>query len=72
MGEAILARYLIYIGVLCILLGLLWPLVVKMPFGRLPGDIIYRRDNFTIFFPLGTSLLISVILSLLYWVFFRR
>jgi hypothetical protein len=66
-----MARYLIYIGVFCILLGVLWPFVVKLPFGRLPGDIIYRRDNFTIYFPLGTSLLISVILSLIYW-FFRR
>ena len=39
--------------------------------GRLPGDIVYRRGNFTFFFPLMTSILLSIILTLIFW-FFRR
>jgi len=40
--------------------------------GRLPGDIIIRRENFTLYFPLATSLLLSVILSLVFWLLGRR
>jgi hypothetical protein len=40
--------------------------------GRLPGDILIKRDHFTFYFPLATSLLISVVLSVLAWLLFRR
>ena len=40
--------------------------------GRLPGDIVIRRENFTLYFPLATSLLLSVILSLVFWLLGRR
>ena len=40
--------------------------------GRLPGDVLIKRDNFTFYFPLATGLLLSVILTVLAWVFFRR
>ena len=39
--------------------------------GRLPGDIVYRRGNFTFFFPLMTSIILSIVLTLVFW-FFRR
>lgn len=42
------------------------------PLGRLPGDIIIKRDNFTFYFPLATSVLVSIVLSLLAWLIFRR
>jgi hypothetical protein len=39
--------------------------------GRLPGDIVYRRGNFTLFFPIVTSIILSVVLTLLFWLFRR-
>lgn len=42
------------------------------PIGKLPGDILIKRDNFTFYFPITTSLLASAILSLLAWFVFRR
>jgi hypothetical protein len=52
-------------------LGVLWPLVAKMGLGRLPGDITIERDNFRLYIPLATSLLISVVLSLVLWLIGR-
>ena len=42
------------------------------PIGKLPGDILIKRDNFTFYFPITTSILASVILSLLAWLLFRK
>ena len=42
------------------------------PIGKLPGDILIRRENFTFYFPITTSILASIVLSLLAWLFFRR
>ena len=71
-----LGRALIAIGVLCVLLGggLLLASRVGFPLGKLPGDISYRGKNFTIFAPLGTSILISLVLSAILFVLsrFRR
>ncbi len=47
--------------------GLLWPLLQKIGLGRLPGDIVIERENFRLYLPLGTSLLISLVLSLILW-----
>lgn len=66
-----MGKNFIYFGVLLIAIGLLWPLLSKLPLGRLPGDIIIRRDNFSFYFPLTTSILVSLLLSLIFW-FFRR
>ncbi len=60
-------RTLIALGVLLLLAGLAWPWLSKLPWGRLPGDIHIERDDFQFFFPLGTGLVISVLLSLLLW-----
>jgi len=66
-----LARFLILLGLVLVILGLLWPLLQKSGLGRLPGDILIQRDHFQFYFPLTTSLLISLVLSLLWWLFHR-
>jgi hypothetical protein len=60
-------RLLIIFGLVLIAVGLLWPLFAKLGLGRLPGDIVIERDNFRLYLPIGTSVLISVILSLIFW-----
>jgi hypothetical protein len=62
-------RILLAIGIVAIILGLLWPWLAKLGLGRLPGDIVYKRDNLTFYFPITTSILISLVLSLLFWLF---
>jgi hypothetical protein len=69
-----MGRTLIAIGVALVVLGLLVTLGEKLPIrlGRLPGDIVVRGKNTTFYFPLVTSLLLSVLLSLAMWLFGRR
>jgi len=63
-----LGKMLILVGVFIILVGLFLLIGEKIPWmGRLPGDIIIRKKNFTFYFPLATCLLISIILTLLFW-----
>jgi hypothetical protein len=67
-----LGKMLMIGGGLMILVGALFSFGGNLPWlGRLPGDIVIQRDNFTLYFPLATSLVISVLLSLLF-LFFRR
>lgn len=47
--------------------GLFWPWISKTPFGRLPGDINIERENFSFHFPLMTSILVSLVLTLILW-----
>ncbi len=68
-GDGRMARYLVLIGVLCIVAGLFWPWLKNLPLGRLPGDIIIHRDNFRFYFPVTTSIVVSLILTLLLWLF---
>jgi hypothetical protein len=67
-------RLLVIMGVVIALVGFLLMLGPKLPFrfGRLPLDFHYQRDNFNFYFPLGTSILISVILSLIFALLNRR
>lgn len=68
-----LGRLLIIAGLLLLAIGVLFFLGGKIPgLGRLPGDIVIRREKFTFYFPLGTSLLLSILLSLLLALFSRR
>lgn len=69
-----LGKLLLTFGVVLAALGLLLTLGPHLPgrLGRLPGDIIIRRENFTFYFPLATGLLLSVILSLLFWLLGRK
>lgn len=64
-------RWLIIIGVVVLVLGLAWPWLARLGLGRLPGDIFVDRGSFKLYFPLMTSLIISVIVSLLLW-FFKK
>ncbi len=65
-----LARMLIVLGVILVIVGLALLLVPKIPgLGRLPGDIVIKRENFSFYFPLGTCILISILLSLIFWLF---
>ena len=66
-----LQRLLIGIGLVLLLGGILWPLLSKIGLGRLPGDIMIQRGNATFYFPLASSILISVALSLIMWLFNR-
>jgi Protein of unknown function (DUF2905) len=67
-------RTLIILGAVLVLFGVLLTLGGKLPFrlGRLPGDIAYHGQNATVYFPWVTCLLISVVLSILFWLFGRR
>jgi hypothetical protein len=66
-----MTRILVAAGILLIAAGLLWPWLAKLPLGRLPGDLVIHRDGFRIYLPLTTSVLISIVLSLLFWLFRR-
>ena len=67
-----LGKTLIVIGLVVALIGLILTLAGRIPWlGRLPGDIYVKRENFTFYFPLATSIIISLILSLILW-FFRK
>ncbi len=67
-----IGKLLIILGAVLFLLGVLFQLTGRLPWlGRLPGDVVIRRENFTFYFPLTTSILISVILSLVLWLFRR-
>jgi len=64
-----LRRTLIVAGVALLVAGLAWPWLARLPLGRLPGDIAIHRENFHIYIPLATSILVSVVLTLLFWLF---
>ena len=67
------AKVLVLFGIVLALLGGLLLFVGRIPFlGRLPGDIVIERGNITFYFPLATSILISVLLTLLFSLFGRR
>jgi hypothetical protein len=68
-----LGKMLLVIGLVIAGLGLILLLAGKIPWiGRLPGDFLYRGKNFTFYFPLMTSLVISVILTIILWFITRR
>ncbi|MDX9834013.1 MAG: DUF2905 domain-containing protein [Desulfobulbus sp.] len=64
-------RTLILIGLVCLVVGLCWPWLRQLPLGRLPGDIVIVRENFRFYFPLTSSILASLVLTLLLWLFRR-
>jgi hypothetical protein len=63
-----MARFLVVLGLAILVIGLLWPYLSQIGLGRLPGDIVIERENMTFYFPLMTCLLLSVLLSLVFWV----
>ena len=66
-----MARSLIVLGLVILVAGLLWPYLSQTGLGRLPGDLVIERRNVTIYFPLMTCLLLSVLFSLALWVINR-
>ena len=64
-------RILIALGLLIAAIGLLWPWLSKLPFGRLPGDIVVDRPGFKFFAPFTTMIVLSLVLSLILWLFRR-
>ena len=71
-GFGPLGKMLILLGVLIILIGIFWLIGDRIPWlGRLPGDIIIKKENFTFYFPLATSIIISIILTLI-CILFRK
>lgn len=66
-----MAKWLIILGIVLILAGLVWPWLSGLGFGHLPGDIYIERKGFSFYFPVTSSIIISLVLSLLFW-FFRK
>ena len=64
-----MAKWLIIIGIVCILIGAGWPWLAKMGLGHLPGDIHMERKGFSFYFPITTSIIVSLVLSFLFWIF---
>ena len=64
-------RLLITIGLLLVVVGLAWPWLSRFGLGRLPGDIVIERENSRFYFPIVTCIIISIVLTLLMWLFRR-
>lgn len=64
-------RTLIVIGVVLVIVGLLWKPLSVLPLFRLPGDFVIDRPGFKFFFPLTTMILVSVVVSVILWLFRR-
>jgi len=64
-------KTIVFIGIVIIVVGLFWPWLIKLPLGRLPGDIIIERPGFKFYFPVTTMVVVSIFLSIIVW-FFRK
>jgi hypothetical protein len=64
-------RFLIIAGLALVIAGLAWPWLSRLPLGRLPGDIHIVREGFSFHFPIVTCIVISLLLTLLIWLFRR-
>lgn len=62
-----MARFLIILGLILLISGLLWPYVARLGLGHLPGDIVVHRGNTTFYFPIATSIILSIVLSAVLW-----
>jgi hypothetical protein len=66
-----MSRFLIVLGLLIVAIGVLWPFLARLGLGRLPGDIVFERGSFSFYFPLATCIIVSVLLSVAFWLFNR-
>ncbi|HVF15385.1 MAG TPA: DUF2905 domain-containing protein [Steroidobacteraceae bacterium] len=64
-------RMLIVLGLAIVAIGIAWPWLSKLPLGRLPGDFVVDRPGLKVFFPLTTMIILSIVVSLLLWLFRR-
>jgi len=62
-------KFLIIIGIILLIIGLLYPYIKKLGLGQLPGDILFKTGNSTFFFPVMTCLIISIILTIIFNLF---
>jgi hypothetical protein len=68
-----IGRLLILVGVVALAVGVVLLFLPRIPwFGRLPGDLVVQRERFTLYFPLATSIVVSIVLTILLNLFFRR
>lgn len=68
-AAATLTKWLVIIGIIFILAGVAWPWLSKLGIGHLPGDIHIERKGFSFYSPITTSIIISLVVSILYWIF---
>lgn len=61
-----MSRTLIVVGIVLMVAGICWPLIGRLGLGQLPGDILIQRQKFSFYFPLTTSLIISILLSMVF------
>lgn len=66
-----MSRFLIVVGLAVAAVGVLWPWLSRLGIGRLPGDIMVQRGNFTFYAPIVTCVLLSIVLSLILWLINR-
>jgi len=64
-------KLLIVLGIVILAAGLLWPVLARLGLGRLPGDVVIQRPGFTFAFPIVTCIILSVVLTLVMWLFRR-
>jgi len=64
-----MAKWLIIVGIIFILVGAAWPWLSKLGIGHLPGDINIERKGFSFYFPITSSIIISLVLSIIFWIF---
>lgn len=62
------AKLLIAVGIIAAIVGVLMLLNIKIPFGKLPGDIVIKKENFTFAFPIVTCIIASIVLSFVMWI----
>jgi hypothetical protein len=70
-GSTVMMRFLIGLGLVLIVVGVLWPYLSRLGLGRLPGDIVIERPGGTLYFPIVTCLMLSIALSVVMWLFGR-
>ncbi|MEW6270676.1 MAG: DUF2905 domain-containing protein [Thermodesulfobacteriota bacterium] len=70
-----IGRTLVFLGIVLVVLGCLFMLLSRtglpLGLGRLPGDVLIKRDNFTVYLPITSSILVSVVLSVIFWLLRR-
>ncbi len=59
-------KFLITAGIILLVTGLLWPVISKLGLGRLPGDIVIKREGFAFYFPITTMIIVSIVLTLIF------
>jgi hypothetical protein len=66
-----MSRILIVVGLAIVAVGVLWPWLARLGLGRLPGDVWIQRGNFSFYLPITTCIIVSVVLSLIFWILNR-